>query len=169
MLLEVGRIDKPHGLRGEVVVRFTTNNLDRVKPGARLESEQGTLVVVAARRHNERWIVRFEGFADRNAAEALRGLVLRAEPGPRGDELWVHELIGSTVVEVDGTVRGTVIAVVDNPASDLLELDSGALVPLTFVTDQTRPGRIVVDVPAGLFDDAEDEPKDDRPRRRASS
>ena len=52
------------------------------------------------------------------------------------------------------------VAVLDNPASDLLELDTGALVPLRFVVDQTRPtageggepGRLVVEVPAGLFD-----------------
>ncbi len=152
MLLEVGRIGKPHGLRGEVVVRLTTDNLERVATGSRLQSDRGQLVVATARPHQDRWIVRFEGIGDRDAADALRGLVLRAEP-PAGDgELWVHQLIGSAVVELDGTERGTVVAVVENPASDLLELDSGALVPLTFVTDATAPGRIVIDPPPGLFD-----------------
>jgi len=74
-----------------------------------------------------------------------------AEPIDDPDELWVHELIGTPVVETDGTARGTCVAVVDNPAADLLELDSGALVPVVFVTEQT-PERIVIDPPDGLFD-----------------
>jgi len=153
VLLEIGRIDKPHGLRGEVVVRLISNNLDRVAPGSRLESGRGTLVVAAARPHRDRWIVQFEGVDNRDAADALRGEQLRAEPVESGGDLWVHELIGSVVVEIDGTTRGEVVAVIGNPASDLLELESGALVPLTFVTDETQPGRIVIDAPPGLFDD----------------
>ena len=52
----------------------------------------------------------------------------------------------------DGTGRGTVEAVQENPASDLLVLDTGALVPLRFVTGRDDEGRVVVDVPAGLFE-----------------
>ena len=40
---------------------------------------------------------------------------------------------------------------IDNPAADLLELDSGALVPVVFVTEQS-PERIVIDPPDGLFE-----------------
>ena len=69
--------------------------------------------------------------------------------------LWVHELVGATVSEADGTPRGTVVAVLENPASDLLELDSGALVPLTFLVSQAD-GALVVDVPDGLFELADD-------------
>ena len=63
----------------------------------------------------------------------------------------MHELIGSLVKEVSGVDRGTVKAVVANPASDLLELDTGHLVPLTFVIDFTE-GIILVDAPDGLFE-----------------
>jgi 16S rRNA processing protein RimM len=80
--------------------------------------------------------------------------VLRAEaPADTDpDDLWVHELVGAAVVEADGTERGVVEAVQDNPASDLLVLDSGALVPLRFVTGRDPEGRVVVEVPAGLFE-----------------
>jgi 16S rRNA processing protein RimM len=64
----------------------------------------------------------------------------------------VHELIGSPVVEPDGTDRGVVQAVQDNPASDLLVLDTGALVPLRFLEGRDEQGRLVVDVPDGLFE-----------------
>jgi 16S rRNA processing protein RimM len=156
MLLEVGRVEKPHGLHGEVVVRLTSNVDDRLAPGSVLFGDAaGThrLEVIASRPHHHRWIVRFAGPARREDAEALHGTTLFGEPvtGDDPDALWVHELIGAEVVEVTGGSRGTVVAVIDNPASDLLELDGGALVPLRFVVDRA-PGRLVVDVPAGLFD-----------------
>ena len=63
----------------------------------------------------------------------------------------MHELIGTAVVDVDGTPRGTCVAVVANPAADLLELDTGALVPVVFVTEHSAE-RIVIAPPDGLFD-----------------
>ena len=153
-LLEVGRIDKPHGVRGDVVVTLTTTEHGRVAPGTELVAGARALVVAASRPHQHRFIVTFEGVTGREAAEALAGAVLRAEALERTDpdELWVDELVDSTVVEVDGTVRGRVEAVQENPASDLLVLDGGALVPLRFVVGRDAEGRLVVEAPEGLFD-----------------
>ena len=109
------------------------------------------LVVAAARPHQDRWLVQFGGIETRSEAESLRGLVLKAPPLDDSDVLWVHELIGSTVREFGGTDRGTVIAVVANPASDLLELDTGHLIPLTFVIE-FEAKLVTVEVPDGLFD-----------------
>jgi len=150
-LLEVGHITKPHGIKGEVIVRLISDRAERVAPGFVLQSDRGPLTVESSRPHQRDWIVAFEGVPDRNTAETMRGLVLRAAPLDDPDVLWVHELVGSRVVEADGTDRGVVTAVEANPASDLLVLDSGALVPLTFVVS-TEPGRVVIDPPAGLFD-----------------
>ncbi len=151
-LLEVGRIGRPHGVRGEVLVRLTTDRHERLAPGSVLQSDAGELVVTASRPHQDRWIVSFEGRDRREAAEALRGQVLRAEPLDDPDELWVHDLVGSTVVTAGGGEPvGTCVAVVANPASDLLELDTGALVPVVFVVDH-REGRVTIDPPEGLFD-----------------
>lgn len=97
----------------------------------------------------------FEGVTTREEAEELAGETLYAEPIARtdDDELWVHELIGAEVVDMDGVARGRVEAVQENPASDLLVLDSGALVPLRFVHGwEERGARLRVDAPAGLFD-----------------
>ena len=149
--LEVGRITRSHGLRGEVVVSLLTNRIERVEPGSVLRAGDRELVVVAAKPQQEKWLVVFDGIASREEADELRGAVLTAEPIDDPDELWVHELIGSVVVETDGTERGVVQSVLANPASDVLVLDSGALVPLTFVVDRAA-GRIVVEVPPGLFD-----------------
>ncbi|MEY2477107.1 MAG: rRNA processing protein RimM [Actinomycetota bacterium] len=147
-MLEVGRVVKPHGLKGEVVVELTTTRTDRLEPGTRFED----LEVVRSQPFQHRWIVAFEGVTTREAADALRGRVLRAEPiDDDPDALWVHELIGASVTDTAGAELGTVTAVEANPASDLLVLDSGGLVPLRFVVDHGE-GQVVVDPPAGLFD-----------------
>jgi 16S rRNA processing protein RimM len=88
---------------------------------------------------------------DRDAADALRGTKLLAPPIEDPDALWVHEVIGASVTTVDGAAVGVVEAVEANPAADILVLDSGALVPLVFVTDY-RPGHVVIDPPEGLLD-----------------
>ncbi len=149
--LEVGRIHKAHGLKGEVVVSLVTNRTERLDPGSVLSTDDGDVKVVSARPQSGRWIVRFAGVETREDAEALQGRVLSAEGLDDPDELWVHELIGARVVEVDGTERGLVHAVLANPAADILQLDSGALVPLTFVVAHLD-GTVTIDPPAGLFD-----------------
>jgi 16S rRNA processing protein RimM len=150
--LEVGRIGRAHGLRGEVAVVLTSDRHERLAPGAELFVDDRSLVVASARPHQQRMLVRFEGIGDRTAAEALQGSILSAEPLPtEADELWVHELVGATVRDVAGTDLGVVEAIEANPASDLLVLDGNRLVPLTFVVTH-EPGLITVDVPDGLFD-----------------
>ena len=65
--------------------------------------------------------------------------------------LYVHALIGTDVVGVDHQAYGRCVAVVANPAHDLLELESGALVPVVFIVDATA-GLVTIDPPEGLFD-----------------
>ncbi len=173
-LLEIGRIEKSHGLKGEVVVSLTTNMVDhRTAPGAVLQTDDGHLTIVRSRPHGGRWLFVFDGIDDRNSADALRGTTLLAEPlssdgadpGPpspsasHGDEVvaYVHELIGLHVIDQHGVDHGPVTAVIDNPASDLLELRDGRLVPLTFYRGHDGSDRTVrVDVPVGLLDDDAD-------------
>jgi 16S rRNA processing protein RimM len=162
--LEVGRIVKAHGLRGEVVVEAVSNRPERFAPGAVLYAGERALPVRRAgpqggpdpsgRMSRARWIVSFEGVDDRNEAERLRGTVLTGDllaHGDDADELWVHELVGSELLDPAGRVLGRVAAVEANPASDLLVLESGALVPMVFVVEAAA-GRVVVDPPAGLLD-----------------
>jgi 16S rRNA processing protein RimM len=150
-LLEVGRIGRAHGLRGDVVVSLTTDRLERVAPGAVLVTDAGELEVRASRPHQGRWIVAFAGQDNREDADRLKGLILRAEAVDDPAELWVHDLVGAEVVTVAGETVGRCTGVVANPAADLLELDSGALVPVVFVVDHT-PDRVTIDPPDGLFD-----------------
>ena len=129
-----------------------TDRVERVQPGSVLHTTGGALTVEASRPHQGKWIVQFDGVVGRTGAEALRGTALLAEPIDADEgTLWVHELVGSEVVDVDGRSHGTVEAVQANPASDLLVLDTGSLVPLVFVVE-TMPGRVTIDPPPGLFD-----------------
>ena len=130
---------------------LVTDRVERLDPGSVLHVADGTLEVRSAKPFKHRWIVDFVGVASREAAEALHGAVLSAEPVDDPDVLWVHELIGSEVSTPDGRTWGRVVSVHDVPASDLLELDGGALVPVVFVVDHA-PGRVVVDPPDGLLD-----------------
>lgn len=151
-LLEVGRITRAHGLRGEVLVELLSDREERRRPGARFEGPDGPLVLRSARPHQRRWLVTFEGVHDRTTAEALRGAVLRAPalPSEDDDEVWVHEVVGRHVIDEAGVDRGAVVALEANPAADLLVLDTGHLVPLTFVTEV---GEVVrVEAPPGLFE-----------------
>jgi 16S rRNA processing protein RimM len=152
VLLDVGRITKPHGVKGDVLVALTTERTERLDPGSTLETDRGPLTVVSSSRHQDRWIVHFDGFTDRAHVETWRGVVLRAEPVEDDEDvLWVHELVGQSVVLPDGTAVGKVTEVESNPAADLLVLDSGALVPVVFITDR-RDDQITIDPPEGLFD-----------------
>jgi 16S rRNA processing protein RimM len=149
--LEVGKVLRPHGLRGQVVVRLMTDRTERLAAGAVLSSSAGDLEVVRAAPSRDRWIVSFAGVSDHEGAEALRDVVLRAEPIIDPEALWVHELHGCEVFDATGTRLGRVTAVEANPASDLLVLDGGGLVPLCFVVENA-PGRVMVDIPEGLLE-----------------
>jgi 16S rRNA processing protein RimM len=144
--LEVGRIIKAQGLKGQVLVDLWSDRVERLAKGTTLLSERGPLVVVAAAAHQARFIVSFDRIDTREEAERWRGVVLSA---PRIDDasvIWIDQLYGAEVVDVAGVRRGVVVEVEANPASDLMVLDSGALVPLTFVV------RVEIDPPEGLFE-----------------
>ncbi len=162
-LLEIGQVMKAHGLQGEVVVDLVTNRPGRLAAGRRLSVQhprrsapggpgsQAELTVSSSRPFQQRYLVSFDGVRTREAAEALQGALLLAAAEEDPDAFFVHELIGSEVVDTAGTSHGVVVSVEANPASDLLVGEAGWLVPLRFVIE--RDGRrLVVDGPEGLFE-----------------
>ncbi len=132
--------------------------MERLRAGSVLSSPLGPLSVVASSpapggAGGDRFIVSFAECSDREAAERLRGVELSAEGLDQPGTLWVHELVGAMVRDAAGAELGRVTAVEANPASDLLVLESGALIPVHFVTghDAAR-GAVDVDIPEGLLD-----------------
>ncbi len=151
-LLEVGHIRRAHGLRGDVFVQLLSDSDVRVAPGSEMFADGERLVVESSRvASNGRRVVKFAQIPDRTAAEKYANRALRGEPIDDPDALWVHEMIGRRVVEIDGTDRGRCVSVLANPAADLLELDNGALVPSNFVIS-IQADVVTVDTPDGLFD-----------------
>lgn len=153
MRLEVGRIGRAHGLRGDVFVTPVSNVAARFAVGSTLWVDGRPYEITSSRPNQHRFVVRFRGVDDRDGADALRGRLVEAEPlgEPPEGELWVHELIGSEVRDRAGEPLGRVVSVEANPAHDLLVLDGGALVPMVFVVS-AESGVVVVDPPEGLFD-----------------
>lgn len=157
-LLKIGRVTKPHGLKGEVVVQLWTDQLDRLESGSVLSSPSGPLSVVSSSpgpggAGSDRYIVSFAECADRAAADRLRGVELSAEAIVQPGTLWVHELVGAVVRDAGGAELGRVVAVEANPASDLMVLESGGLIPVHFVTGHdAAAGTVDVDIPEGLLD-----------------
>ncbi len=150
--LEVGHVRRADGLRGDVFVQLVTDRAERLAVGMVLATPRGELIVAASKLlPNGRWVVKFDQIADRTEAESWCNVSLHAAPIEDADALWFHDLIGSVVVDVDGTERGRCSAVLTNPAADILELDTGHLVPTTFIVTHVD-GVITVDVPDGLFE-----------------
>jgi 16S rRNA processing protein RimM len=170
MDLVVGRVVKAHGVTGEVVVEIRTDDPDiRFSPGSSLRGrpsrggQESRYVIESARDHGGRLLVRLDGVADRNAADALRGtlfLVDSADLPPIEDpeEFYDHQLEGLQVVTTAGTAVGSVAEVLHTAAGELLSVRTeegevlvpfvSAIVTSVSLAEQT----IVIDPPEGLLE-----------------
>jgi 16S rRNA processing protein RimM len=177
----VGRIGKPHGIRGEVTVDVRSDEPDRrFQVGARLRTapppgsafSHATLTVRRPRWHQSTLLVAFDEIPDRSAAESARGVVLHAtiaadEAPDDPDEFYDHQLEGLAAYDVDGTHLGEIAGLVHG-AQDLLRVRTNdgreALVPFVaaLVPEVDLPGgRVVIADRPGLVqplpEDQEDE------------
>lgn len=162
----VGRVIRPHGIRGEVVVEPLSDNPERYAPGTILRLGPGLeeREVASSRPHKGRWLVRFAGVEDRDTAEELRDAELFVDsselPDLDPDTFWIHDLIGCRVVSADGDDVGEVVDVsggADGPG-DWLEVDGDGdtnLIPMVrdwLVEIDIDEGRIVMQLPEGLLE-----------------
>jgi 16S rRNA processing protein RimM len=170
MQLVVGRVTRPHGVRGELVVDVRTDDPElRLAAGAVLVTEPaaaGPLTIVSTRWHSGRLLVSFKGFEDRNEADRLRGVLLLVDSGELEDladpdEFRDHQLIGLAVVGPDGERIGEITDVL-HYGQDLLVVAgsgkrAGAEIMVPFVSaivpevDLTG-GLVRIDPPPGLLD-----------------
>jgi len=168
--LIVGRVAKAHGVTGELVVDVRTDDPElRFAPGAVLRAKasdhgERNYVVVAVRPHGNRLLLRLEGVADRDAADALRGrlFVIDSEDLPPIDEpdtYYDHQLEGLRVRTTNGREIGTVAEVLHTAGGELLAVDRAEagelLVPfvtaiVTSVSLDT--GVVEIDPPEGLLE-----------------
>jgi 16S rRNA processing protein RimM len=157
----VGRITRPHGLKGELSVLVLSEVEGRFAEGAVVYLEDGrALTVESARRHRSGLLVKFLEVADRTAAEGLARSVL-VVPESSSPELpdgswWDHQLVGCEVVTESGLALGTVREVIHTAANDVwgaVSDDGETLIPAlkdVIVAVDTAGKRIVVREVPGL-------------------
>jgi 16S rRNA processing protein RimM len=170
MQLVVGRIGRPHGIRGDVMVEVRTDDPElRFAPGSVLATEpaaDGPLTIAGLRWHSGRLLLHFAGFDDRDHAEDLRGIMLVVDSGDLEDtgdpdEFRDHELIGLSVLTRAGEPVGQVADILHH-GQDLLVIKGdgarqGAEILVPFVAPlvpeiDVAAGRLVIDPPPGLLD-----------------
>ena len=137
----VAQIGAAHGIRGEVRLRSFTGEPTAIASYGPLESEDGTrrFTIETLRPAKDHFVARLEGVSDRNAAEQLTNLrlyVARDRLPPAGDGEFYHaDLVGLAAVTPDGAALGTVTAVRNFGAGDVIEIKPASgealLVPFT--------------------------------------
>jgi 16S rRNA processing protein RimM len=123
----VGRVGKLHGLAGAFVVEDASEDPRRFVVGAQLYAGGTPVEVVESKRSGGRRVIRLDREAPRGAVlEIDRDVLPPTKPG----EYYVFQLVGLAVERADGTALGRVVDVEPGVANDVLELDSGLLLPL---------------------------------------
>ncbi len=161
----LGEIGAAQGLKGEVRIRSFTEEEAAITAYGPLEDEPGRVVEIEALRATPKALIaRVKGVTTREGAEALTGTKLyvpRSRLPEREEEEWYHaELIGLDALDRDGATIGTVVAIQNFGAGDLLELApaSGGPTMLVPFTRETVPeidvegGRLTLVPPEGLFE-----------------
>jgi len=163
----VGRICRPHGVRGEVVVEVLSDHPDRFAPGSSLSAEwpdgrRRTLTVAARRPHKEALLVTFEGVRDRDEAALLRGGHLQIDrqavaPAPP-DTWYYYELLGCRCIDATAGDLGEVVDLVEDGGGLLLIVDGArGQLPIPFVKSFLRQvdvdrGVVELALPPGLIE-----------------
>lgn len=162
----VGRVLRPHGVRGEVVVEVLSDVPGRLAPGRSLKASWAgrparNLTVESYRVHKTGALVRFAGSEDRDQAEELRDALLEVDrsevpAAPEGTYYW-YQLLGCRCW-VDGEDLGEVTDLVEDGGGLLLVVSKeGRQVPIPFVQSflkevDVERGRIELDLPEGLLE-----------------
>lgn len=166
--LVVGRLRKPHGLKGDCAVfPLTDEPTDVFTPGKEVwvknlagELVAGPLRIERSRPYHREWLLAFRDHLRIEAVEVWKGHFLTAEAAalrpPADGEVYLHELAGFAVQDAAGTPLGLVSRVLELPAGLMLEVQGSKrefLVPFRkeFVRELDRAGRkLKVDLPEGL-------------------
>ena len=123
----VGRVGKPHGLDGSFVVEEASEDPQRFEPGAVLRAGGEQVRVEERKRSGGRLVIRLDRSVPRGTRlEIPRSELAEPEPG----SYYVFQLVGLEVEEEGGRRLGVVTDVAPGPANDVLELDTGLLLPL---------------------------------------
>lgn len=157
--IEIGRISKAHGIRGEVVVVTHDAESEVLGDAETIWVGGVSRKILEARGTHRGWLIQFEGVATRNDAELLRGQLVEVDRDAlelEDDDVLLSDLVGCKVQKVDGTPWGEIAEIDGGGMQDLLVIHDGEverLLPLVdvFVTSiDLEAGMVTVDPPDGL-------------------
>ncbi|KAA3642281.1 MAG: 16S rRNA processing protein RimM [Chloroflexi bacterium] len=126
----VGILQKPHGLRGEMLMRVMTDFPERLKPETKmyLGDEHEVVTIRSVREHNKGLLVAFEEFKGRNELDHIRNVPLFARaselPQLEEGEYYYHQLIGMQVVSDEGLEVGVLAEILETGANDVMVVRS---------------------------------------------
>lgn len=164
----MGRIAKPHGVRGEVQIEIRTDEPDvRFQTGTTVLIDDTALTIEAVKVHGKYLLVKFEDLNSRNEVESLRNRLLEIEVDPSdrpsdADEYYDYQLVGLDAKVATKTI-GVIQEVLHLPAQDVLVVkadDLEHMIPFVkeIVTEvNIEEAYVVIDPPPGLFSEVEDE------------
>ena len=150
MKVVIGKVGRPHGVDGAFFVEQPSDDKRWWRTGARFLAGGTSVEVVAHRTSSGRPVVKVEPPVERGALLEVDRVDL---PATADGEYYAFELVGLQAVEETGRALGTVEAVTPGVANDVLELDSGVLLPR--VEDCIRAFDVAagrIDVAAGFAD-----------------
>ncbi|MCA1839333.1 MAG: ribosome maturation factor RimM [Actinomycetota bacterium] len=160
----VGKVQKAHGLKGQVSVEITSDDPSRFKQGSSFIAGSGSeatqLSITEVSMHQGRALVKFEGIDSREQADAIRGTLLFVTSDElrdqRDGEFWEHELVGMRVLTRDGVDIGVMTEVLSRTEQDLWKVTANGkeiLLPASraIIVEVDRGSRrIIVELPHGL-------------------
>ena len=168
MQVVVGRLGRPHGVKGEINVEVLTDEPEKrfqTQTKLSIQNSQKSLTVKSARASQKKLLVTFEEIQDRTQAEEYKGQYLtldleESEIPTDGDEFYDQQLIGLKAKDNNQTVLGEVIDVIHGSAQDLLVIRTpdnkevlvpfvDEIVPEVNISEKT----MIITPPKGLFDD----------------
>ena len=165
--VEVARILRPHGVRGEVSVELYSDHPERLAVGSELRMASGggagNVIVTSSRRHKCAFLVRFKGYDSRDDVERLRGVVLevprdRVPEAVDDDTYYYFELVGCRCEDRQAGFLGVVADVIEDGGGLLLEVDRGEeklLIPFVRAflgSVDVDGGSIELQLPPGLLE-----------------
>lgn len=169
-LICVGAVSGARGIKGDLRIKSFTNDPEAIASYGPLydETASQTFKVRIIGQAKGQLVARFKGINDRTAAENLKGVRLYVPksvlPKPEDDEFYVSDLIGLRAEDTEGAYLGTIRAVENFGAGDVLELAGGdagvVMVPFTEAAVpkiDIQEGLVLIDPPDGLLDPPDDE------------
>ena len=157
--IEIGKVSKAHGIRGEVVLVTHDPESDLLEDVETIWVGGVARRVASARGTPRGWLVQFEGISTRNDAELLRGQLVEVDRDALAladDDVLLSDLVGCKVAKLDGTPWGTIHEVTNGAMQDLLVIHDGELERLLPLVDEfvkhidVAAGVVTVDPPEGL-------------------